>query len=187
MRRLVLAGALAVSLVSTGAATAAPTQDSVTGSGSVNFDGRVTRFAIDARSGPSGENPVGSALFEFPEGGVISGPITCLAVDGRIAIFNVQDASEIFTFIVADPDDARFSDEIGGTFGRSASDCSSPVPLFIHGGVRTGEIVVVDAPPLPVSTAQCKNGGWKTYGVFKNQGDCVSFVATKGKNQPAGH
>ena len=38
---------------------------------------------------------------------------------------------------------------------------------------------------LPTSTDQCKNGGWKTFGVFKNQGDCVSFVATKGKNPPS--
>jgi hypothetical protein len=37
----------------------------------------------------------------------------------------------------------------------------------------------------PTTTADCKNGGWKTYGVFKNQGDCVSFVATGGKNPPA--
>ena len=34
---------------------------------------------------------------------------------------------------------------------------------------------------------QCKKGGWKNYGTtFKNQGDCVSFVASKGKNQPNG-
>ena len=39
---------------------------------------------------------------------------------------------------------------------------------------------------LPTSTDQCKNGGWKTFGVFKNQGDCVSFVASKGKNPPSG-
>ena len=32
----------------------------------------------------------------------------------------------------------------------------------------------------------CKNGGWQTYGIFKNQGDCVSYVATGGKNPPAG-
>lgn len=32
----------------------------------------------------------------------------------------------------------------------------------------------------------CKNGGWQTYGIFKNQGDCVSYVATGGKNRPAG-
>ena len=43
-------------------------------------------------------------------------------------------------------------------------------------------------PPttLPTTTAQCLNGGWQNYKVFKNQGDCVSFVATKGKNPPAG-
>jgi hypothetical protein len=34
----------------------------------------------------------------------------------------------------------------------------------------------------------CKNGGWKTFSnpSFKNQGDCVSFFATGGKNQPSG-
>jgi Beta-propeller repeat len=41
------------------------------------------------------------------------------------------------------------------------------------------------AVPLPTSKDQCKNGGWQTFGVFKNQGDCVSFVATKGKNPPS--
>jgi len=30
---------------------------------------------------------------------------------------------------------------------------------------------------LPGSKDQCKNGGWKTYGVFKNQGECLRFVA----------
>jgi FG-GAP-like repeat/FG-GAP repeat len=40
---------------------------------------------------------------------------------------------------------------------------------------------------VPTSKAQCKNGGWQTFGIFKNQGDCVSFVATKGGNPPAGH
>ena len=42
-------------------------------------------------------------------------------------------------------------------------------------------------PPLPTSKDQCKNGGWQSFGtLFKNQGDCVSFVATGGKNQPTG-
>lgn len=40
---------------------------------------------------------------------------------------------------------------------------------------------------LPTTTAQCLNGGWQTYKkVFRNQGDCVSFVATERKNPPAG-
>jgi hypothetical protein len=38
--------------------------------------------------------------------------------------------------------------------------------------------------PRPKTKEQCKNGGWGTLG-FKNQGDCVSFVATGGK-EPAG-
>lgn len=29
---------------------------------------------------------------------------------------------------------------------------------------------------LPTTKAQCRNGGWRNYGVFTNQGDCVSFV-----------
>ena len=38
----------------------------------------------------------------------------------------------------------------------------------------------------PTTKDQCKNGGWQTFGVFKNQGDCVSYVATGGKNPPSG-
>jgi hypothetical protein len=40
-------------------------------------------------------------------------------------------------------------------------------------------------PCLPTTKEECKNGGWRGFGVFKNQGGCVSFVATKGKNPPA--
>jgi len=42
-------------------------------------------------------------------------------------------------------------------------------------------------PTLPTAKEQCKKGGWENYaGIFKNQGDCVSFVATDGANQPDG-
>jgi hypothetical protein len=37
-----------------------------------------------------------------------------------------------------------------------------------------------------LTTNQCKKGGWRTFGIFKNQGDCVSYVATGGENPPAG-
>jgi hypothetical protein len=44
---------------------------------------------------------------------------------------------------------------------------------------------IVAPVTLPKTKDQCMNNGWKTFGAtFKNQGDCVSFVATKGKNQP---
>lgn len=42
-------------------------------------------------------------------------------------------------------------------------------------------------PSEPTTTAECKHGGWKNYGdLFKNQGDCVSFVVTEGRNEPSG-
>jgi hypothetical protein len=49
--------------------------------------------------------------------------------------------------------------------------------------VYPGYLLNISATLL--AKADCMNGGWKTFGVFKNQGDCVSFVATGGKNQPA--
>ena len=39
--------------------------------------------------------------------------------------------------------------------------------------------------PLPTKKEQCKSGGWQNYGTtFRNQGDCVSYVATGGRNEP---
>ncbi|SRR6266567_5361389 len=44
---------------------------------------------------------------------------------------------------------------------------------------------VAVAQKLPTSKEQCKKDGWQSFGVFKNQGDCVSYVATGGTNPPA--
>jgi len=41
-------------------------------------------------------------------------------------------------------------------------------------------------PLAPTSFAQCMNNGWRNFPQFKNQGDCVSFVATGGKNPGGG-
>jgi hypothetical protein len=51
-----------------------------------------------------------------------------------------------------------------------------------------GQLQVPAAPVTPKTKDDCKNGGWKTFTnpAFKNQGDCVSFVATGGKNPPNG-
>lgn len=47
------------------------------------------------------------------------------------------------------------------------------------------------APPIATSKNQCKKGGWTLYtdsagNPFKNQGDCVSYVATEGRNPADG-
>ena len=45
--------------------------------------------------------------------------------------------------------------------------------------------VCADILPGPTDAeADCKKGAWDDWGVFKNQGDCVSYVATQGKNEP---
>ena len=47
---------------------------------------------------------------------------------------------------------------------------------------------VCDSPDgdQPTGADQCKNGGWQDYEglTFKNQGDCVSYLSTHGKNEP---
>jgi hypothetical protein len=45
--------------------------------------------------------------------------------------------------------------------------------------------VIARVVVLPTQKGQCKKNGWQNFaGMFKNQGDCVSYVATRGKNQP---
>ena len=46
--------------------------------------------------------------------------------------------------------------------------------------------------PQPTTAGQCKKGGWQNLAdangnTFKNQGDCVSYVATEGRNTGAGN
>jgi hypothetical protein len=54
--------------------------------------------------------------------------------------------------------------------------------------VQQSVAVVAAAPTVPTTADACKRDGWKDYPDlrFKNQGDCVSYVATHGKNSPAG-
>jgi hypothetical protein len=71
-----------------------------------------------------------------------------------------------------------FHDE-GATNVAGSFDASSPASVFSETFSST-----LPAPIslLPTSKDQCKDGGSPSFGVFKNQGDCVSFVASKGKN-----
>jgi hypothetical protein len=69
----------------------------------------------------------------------------------------------------------------GDTFAITATttpfDCTEPLGPEFPLPLTIGDIVVVDAPPPPISKEQCKHGGWRDFGeMFKNQGQCVSFV-----------
>jgi hypothetical protein len=151
--------------------------DSVTGSGTA---GPVT-FQIDARSGPSGESPTGHVTAS-DQRTTLDGTVTCLAVDGDVATVNVQRqdggiSTQMWFDAAAGPTNA--DGIIFGSASRAPDDCSplAPTEQAFSFLVSFGDIAVHDAHALPTSRNQCKNGGWKTYGIFKNQGDCVSFVA----------
>jgi hypothetical protein len=55
-------------------------------------------------------------------------------------------------------------------------------------GDRNDDRFAAQVEYFPTSKEQCKKGGWKNFtnAGFKNQGDCVSYVATGGKNPPSG-
>src|SRR5215216_3610066 len=185
MKRLVTAAIVVLAAVlAPSAAAQVATQDSVIGSGVARTVGSDTTFdfEIDAHSGPSGENPTGQVTFRYTTDGstFFSGPVTCLAVDGNFAILSVDTPQ--FRAVGLEVTDSPSGDLIRG-IPTGTSSCS-PIGTAVDFEVISGDVGVTDAKPLPTSKDQCKNGGWRAYGVFKNQGDCVSFVATGAKNRP---
>jgi hypothetical protein len=73
-----------------------------------------------------------------------------------------------------------------GTGQVSGNDAHS-TPESGHGDVHNfGETFVSTSsgPCGPQTTDDCMKDAWQTFPGFKNQGDCVAFVATGGKNEP---
>jgi hypothetical protein len=158
---------------------------------------------IDARSGPRGENPAGTVRYGFSFGtpsssGSGEGTVTCVSVAGNTARIGFSGMEfgyfEVFVagFVTVTDGGGPGSqlDRFGlalqaDPFGPlpGPTNCSAPATAGPWANDE-GDLRVVDTPLLPTSKEQCKNGGWRDFGVFKNQGDCVSFVATGGKNAP---
>jgi hypothetical protein len=159
----------------------APAGDSVTGSGTAAFFGA---FTIDAHSGPSGENPSGQASFDTEEV-LIDGPVSCLRVSGNVARFNVSLGRITAFFEVTDNAGLGIPDTIAASIALGEpTNCAPLTSPARTGAVLSGDIVVVDAPPLPTSKDQCKDGGWRAFTTFRNQGQCVAFVERGPKPKP---
>jgi hypothetical protein len=143
----------------------------------------TVHVSFDARSGPLGENPSGSVVLTTDQG-VVAGTVTCVGVKGTLASVGVALQGTLpggASAVVIHVAPAHGTMDIV-TVNAAPMECPFP-----HGGgfQYTGDIVIAAAAPLPTSKDQCKRGGWKAYG-FKNQGQCVSFVATGAKNPPRG-
>jgi FlaG/FlaF family flagellin (archaellin) len=184
----------------TGAAIAAPKPppspplDTVTATGSsevftipgLHFPVTIHDINITAQSGAAGENASGSVSFAIGELAV-SGTVTCLRVTGpdQGAGTPTAPTTAVLQFLAFGfiPDVLELVDKGGNgadlmTEGAppSTTDCPAPIGGAISGiRLTEGRAVVFDAPPLPTSKEQCRNGGWQQFG-FKNQGQCVAFV-----------
>jgi hypothetical protein len=129
---------------------------------------------IDAHSGPSGENPVGTI-----EAIGFTGTISCLNVNGNRASLGVNFPFGQFLLLVEDngpgTNDRR---GFGDPVLPDNNVCPDPDTLsdrLSPPGVEQ-DYIVHDAPALPSVKDQCKNGGWRNFPDFKSQGQCVAFV-----------
>jgi hypothetical protein len=185
MGRLIVVLAIAASGHGTAVAQT-PVGDSAVGSGGTEF---FTEFHFDVRGGPSGENQTGtSTLFVLGFGSFELTRIDCLSVSGSTATFAgpLGPNGSGFTYgktTVVDGGAAGAGDTYGSAGFFAPTDCS---PYPEGQPLITGDVGVRDAPPLPTTKEQCKNGGWRSFPGFKTQGDCINFVANGGKNPPGG-
>jgi hypothetical protein len=178
------------------------------------FCGYSFGLDLAVESGPKGQNPSGDVdwgVGGFTPGGsgLSDATATCLFVNGRVAIIGVSGHFEQFGISNAvypiaglvrvvdaggpdsGADTVEFALQTGARYGPplpGPKSCSTFPGGFPPGGYfhpnatnETGDLVVSDTP---ASKEECKGGGWKTFGVFKNQGDCVSFMVPGGKNPP---
>jgi hypothetical protein len=117
-------------------------------------------------------------------------PTECPAVDIKTLTVSAASASQDYTFTPVPqsgpPWHQSFVEEVLG-FSATSSSTTVTFTSTTYGcaGPILDDVSVTTAQPT--TKDQCKDGGWQHYtdsqgSLFKNQGDCVSFVATGGKN-----
>jgi hypothetical protein len=163
-----------------------PTQDSVTGSGVFFGPAGLFEVAIDARSGPSGENPSGTVRVS-PD---FTGQVTCLHVSGNRALVGYVQADDPSFADAIEIDDngpvGSYTDTLTeniGPFPTSESNCPTtlPQPGQTFRAIPPSpprpvpsDFVVVDAQP-PTTYTQCRQGGWAQYG-YTSHAQCIDAV-----------
>jgi hypothetical protein len=139
----------------------------------VTTSGTITEYPVPtANSGPYFIAAGSDGSLWFTE--IRADKVAKMTTSGTITEYPIPTPNSEPAGIAAGPDDNMWFTELGvfTPLGASANNVAK---------VGTG---VVPTPALPTAAEQCKKHGWQSYGVFQNQGDCVSYVASGGKNLP---
>lgn len=163
---LMLAAVLAVTAFAT--APAASAQQAPTPGSSQTCSGVSGGFLllVDGFGFDFPANTTGTVTFTLSNGDVVVLTATTSA-DGHFR-------TEQFTLDLRDPDNAAL---VGTSVFLSAS----------FGGVEASfSFPLVGCPTQPDGRVACLDDGFESYPQlgFTNQGDCISWIATQGKNEP---
>jgi hypothetical protein len=165
-----------------------------------------TQLTANARSGSTGQGPSGTVRWTDRIAGdflTTETHVTCLSVTDHVAIVGVAGTrtSARFGYSLAVAGLVRITDGGGTASGLDTFESAIQMPIpplppppdptdcssFPAGAVpfhnEQGNLVVTDARPVPASKTACKHGGWRTYGSFNSQSDCVRFVRHQARGE----
>jgi len=123
-------------------------------------DAHSIRFAIHFKNGPTND-------------------VVRIYVDGALKITGTT-WEDYYRY---DPEQIGNSNAVPTTSKLLFRESGTPNPANFGNGFLVDN-VSLSSSGSPTNKDDCKNGGWLTFDnpTFKNQGDCVSFVATGGKD-----
>jgi hypothetical protein len=204
MKRLlaVAAGVMTLALAGTAAAALVPGvfDPGDTGCVSSSFGNGVLHLEKNC---PTSTNAAAGADITGLEGQTFTSPSFTLAstaqCEGGSPRFDVVTTTDLF-FLGCNNVTPTINADGTATYTFTAAGSQVPFPtgtiqaisilIDVEGTADVSDITVNGILQVPSGEAKdvCKDGGWKTFTnpSFKNQGDCVSFFATGGKNPPSG-
>jgi hypothetical protein len=120
-------------------------------------------------------------------GNGVSAVFTCESGTGALMDVRADPAAEL-CYVAHLPDGSVDSGTSGLLVGEELPGLP-PNPLRFHPPKAFTETFTSDPSVgncglLPTAQGECKEDGWKAFVVFKNQGDCVAWVETAGRNAP---
>ena len=111
----------------------------------------------------------GVSQYSVGPGGALSFTSGVGAGEGPGAVVVSPDGASVYVTNSFDSTVSQYSIGAGGAL-------SARSPPTVPAGIDPEGVAVGPAARVPTSKDQCKNGGWRNFTGFKNQGECVAFV-----------